>query len=124
MSNPNSTIRDIVRLLNAIERGKVVRGINADMATILERLHDLSLDAPKRTFKGVLDIKVVFAVVNSTVTVGVEVTTKTPKDEPLSSIFWLDRDGNITTEHPTQLDMLRPHAVDDDDEDEREAADA
>lgn len=122
--NPNSTIRDIVRLLNAIERGKVVRGINADMATTLERLHDLSLDAPKRTFKGVLDIKVVFAVVNSTVTVGCEVTTKTPKDEPLSSIFWLDRDGNITTEHPTQLDMLRPHAVDDEDEDDREVADA
>lgn len=100
-------IRDINTLMGMLDRGHVIREANGQLGELLAGLNDLNGDAPKKAVKGSLTIKVEVELKDGVATIAASVEKKLPKCAPGSGLFWLDKDGDITTEHPQQDDMFK-----------------
>lgn len=105
-------IRDLNTLVGMVDRGLVIRESNAKFADVLETLHTMSAEAPKRKVKGKITLEVDIEVVNGVATISASVKAKKPEPERGASLFWLTSDGGLTTEHPQQVDMFRPREID------------
>lgn len=104
-------IKSVITMMGMLERGYVPREMDKHFAQVLETLRDMSDDNLKKTFKGEISLKIGVAMVNGTATVTAQIDSKTPKPEPAQGMFFVDKDGNLNTEHPGQPDMFKPSAV-------------
>lgn len=107
----SSRIRDLNTLVGMIDRGQLIRDGNEKLADVLATLTELSAESPKKKVKGKVVLTVDIEVVNGVATISAEVRSKKPEPERGSSLFWLTPDGDLTTEHPQQIDMFKPRAA-------------
>jgi hypothetical protein len=103
-----SKIRDLSTLVGMIDRGHTIREANEALADVLATLHERSADSPKKKFKGRVTLEVDFEVSSGVATISASVKTKKPEPDRGTSLYWLTSDGELTTEHPQQIDMFRP----------------
>lgn len=103
-----SRIRDFNTLVGFIDRGHVIREGNEKLATVLETLTTLSAESPKKKVKGRVILEVDIEVVNGVATISAAVKHKVPEPERGSTLLWLTDDGELSTEHPQQIDMFKP----------------
>ncbi len=99
-------IRDADTLIAVLEQGDLKSDLNAEIAKVVARLHELSDENPKRKFSGSLTLKMKFAAENGMVTISNDITSTLPKIPRRSDIFWTTEDGALSTEHPAQTDMF------------------
>lgn len=99
-------IRDADTLIAVLEQGDLKSDLNAEIAKVVAKLHELSDDNPKRKFSGSLTLKMKFAAENGMVTISNDITSTLPKIPRRSDIFWTTEDGALSTEHPAQTDMF------------------
>ncbi len=102
------TIRDLNTLVGLIDRGHAIREANEAMADVLTTLHERSADSPKKKFKGKVTVEVEFEVTNGVAVIAAKVKAKKPEPERGTSLYWLTAEGELTAEHPQQLDIFRP----------------
>lgn len=101
-------IRDLNTLLGMLDRGHVIREANGQLAEVLTGLNEISAEAPKKAIKGSLAIKVDIELKDGIATISASVEKKLPKRVPGTALFWVDGEGELTNEHPSQPDMFRP----------------
>jgi hypothetical protein len=99
-------IRDADTLIAVLEQGDLKSDLNAEIAKVVARLHELSDENPKRKFSGSLTLKMKFSAENGMVTISNDITSTLPKIPRRSDIFWTTEDGALSTEHPAQTDMF------------------
>lgn len=104
-------IRDLNTLVGMIDRGHMIREANDKLADVLGALTQLSAESPKRKIKGRVTLEVDIEVQSGVATISASVKAKKPEPERGSSLFWLTPDGDLTTEHPQQIDMFKPREV-------------
>lgn len=110
-----TTIRDVSTLIGYVDHGRAARTVNAEFGELMDKLSGLAAESPKAKIKGVLTVQIGLELFNGSVAVTVQSKTKSPADPGHSGLYFLDREGRISTEHPTQLDMLRAvHGADED----------
>lgn len=105
-------IRDFNTITSMIDRGGFIAEVNAKLAEVVAKLADEALENPKRKTKGSVAVTVALEVQNGIVTIAATCVAKKPKEDPRSTLLWLTSDGDLTNEHPTQIDMFRPRDVD------------
>jgi hypothetical protein len=99
-------IRDADTLIAVLEQGDLKSDLNAEIAKVVSKLHELSDENPKRKFSGSLTLKMKFSAENGMVTISNDITSTLPKIPRRSDIFWTTEDGALSTEHPAQTDMF------------------
>lgn len=99
-------IRDADTLIAVLEQGDLKSDLNAEIAKVVAKLHELSDDNPKRKFSGSLTLKMKFSAENGMVTISNDIATTLPKIPRRSDIFWTTEEGALSTEHPAQTDMF------------------
>ena len=104
-------IRDLNTLMGMLDRGHVIREANGQLSELLQVLSEMGSEEPKKNFKGSLNIKVEVALKDGVATISATVEKKVPKRTPGAGLFWVDGDGELTTEHPQQDDMFKPRDV-------------
>lgn len=99
-------IRDADTLIAVLEQGDLKSDLNAEIAKVVARLHELSSDDPKKKFKGDLTLKVKFTAENGMVNISNDIKSTLPKMPRRMDVFWTTEDGALSTEHPAQHDMF------------------
>lgn len=100
-------IRDAQTLLGMLETGDLNRELTQKMTEVLEKLSELSNDRPNMTYKGVVALKLSFAVKNGMVEISADIPPPVmPKLPRKSSIYFAIEGGKLSTEHPQQHDMF------------------
>lgn len=101
-------IRDLNTLVGMLDRGLVIREGNEKLADVLSTLTELSAESPKRKVKGKVTLEVDIEVVNGVATISASVKAKKPEPDRGTTVLWLGADGELTNEHPHQIDMFKP----------------
>lgn len=105
-------IRDANTLVGYLNRGEIVRELSKAIAETLVTLKEYSDQAgPKAKIKGKVSLVVDLVVHDGMVDIGADIAAKTPKRPRGETVFWLTPEGELSTEHPNQNDMFKPHGV-------------
>ncbi len=99
-------IRDADTLIAVLEQGDLKSDLNAEIAKVVSKLHELSDDDPKKKFKGDLTLKMKFQAENGMVTISNDIKSTLPKVPRRMDVFWTTEEGALSTEHPAQTDMF------------------
>ncbi len=99
-------VRDVNTLLGMLERGRAIRDANAKFGDLMKVLHELGIEEPKKVFKGSVTIKIGVAVKDGVATIEATSEAKVPKATPGQALFFVDGDGDLSTESPRQPDMF------------------
>ncbi|MBN9044647.1 MAG: hypothetical protein J0H18_03140 [Rhizobiales bacterium] len=99
-------IRDSSTILGLLENGELSQRLTAEITETLLALEEHTDNRPKIKAKGSVTLKLNIEVVDGTVTIEAETTSKRPKPTRPSSFFWLCDDGSLSTQHPRQIDMF------------------
>lgn len=99
-------IRDADTLIAVLEQGDLKSDLNAEIARVVSKLHELSDDDPKKKFKGDLTLKMKFQAENGMVTISNDIKSTLPKVPRRMDVFWTTEEGALSTEHPAQTDMF------------------
>lgn len=95
-------IRRMLELLGIIERGRFAEACDEALAVALERLETL----PKGQGKAVIVMTIEIAAQKDMIQVTPKVVSKLPDDKAFGGTpFWI-YEGQISTQHPNQMDML------------------
>ncbi len=99
MSKP---IRKLFQLLGLIERGRFDEAADEALAKAIETLEAL----PKQQGKAVIVMTIEISCQKEMINVLPKIQLKLPEDKAFSGTpFWI-ADGELSTQHPNQLDML------------------
>lgn len=105
-----SKIREFTQIIGVIERGDAADDLTKEVNKVLEALRDAA--GPKSTAKGSVTLKLNFAVQGQTIEIDAEIGSSIPKAKRARSLYFLTKDGEISTEHPNQKDLFEgPRAV-------------
>lgn len=99
-------IREVKELLGLLESGKLAPALNAELRKALLHLMELSADGRKVAGTVTLDLKL--SVSGKEVEFFPTIKSKLPNPPRGRSFFWLTDNGEISTEHPTQVAMDFP----------------
>jgi len=99
-------IRDSNTIISILENGEVVPRLSNEMLETFLALKEHTGDRPKVKAKGSITLKLNIEVVDGTVTIEAEISSKRPKPVHGSSHFWMLEDGSLSTRHPKQIDMF------------------
>lgn len=103
-------IKDLNTLLGLIDNGRSIREVNDLYPKVMAALLAFSEEQTKKTFKGNITLKVSFAVTNGIADVSLDIATKVPTPVRGSSLFWINKNGFLTDEHPKQIPMFGDNA--------------
>jgi hypothetical protein len=107
-----SKVRDLNTLVGMIDRGHIIREGNEKLDDVLQALTALSAESPKKKLRGKITLEVDIEVTNGVAMISAAVKAKKPEPERGSSLFWLTDAGELTVEHPKQVDMFGPREAD------------
>lgn len=106
-------IRDPQLLIGALEEGELADAFRTELQETLSALSEAA--GPKGKAKGHVTLKLNLDVAAGTVTITSDLTSKRPKEERRSSMYWVTEEGFLSTQHPKQHDMFGgPRSVSDD----------
>lgn len=100
------TIRDASMIIGLLENGELNPAFSSEISETMQKLSEMSEDAPSRTIKGSVSLKLDFEVKDGMVTINSKLESKTPKRPRKSSVFWVLDGGALSTEHPRQHDLF------------------
>lgn len=113
-------IRDFNTLTSLIDRGAGMREVNDKLDDVIETLAAAAAENPKKKIKGSVSVTVEIAVEKGIATISLVSAAKKPKEDPRSTLLWLTAEGELSNEHPTQIDMF-PRGVRREEAEEAEA---
>jgi hypothetical protein len=96
-------IRDASVLISALEQGQLVADLSTEVRNTLQTLKEMS--GPKRKVKGSVTLKLSFSVEDNVTTVNADLTAKVPAKPRSSDLYWVTDQGELSTQHPRQIDM-------------------
>lgn len=99
-------IRDSNTVIGLLENGELSQRLTTELVDTLIALEEHTGNRPKVKAKGSVTLKLNIEVVDGTVTIEAETSSKRPKPVHGSSFFWLLDDGSLSTQHPRQIDMF------------------
>ncbi|EXL07397.1 hypothetical protein BG46_10810 [Brucella anthropi] len=99
-------IRDSNTIIGLLENGELAQRLTNEMMDTLAALQEHTGGRPKVKAKGSVTLKLNIEVVDGTVTIEAETSSKRPKPVHGSSFYWLLDDGSLSTQHPKQIDMF------------------
>ncbi|MCC4299343.1 hypothetical protein [Aurantimonas coralicida] len=103
-------IRDPQALIGLLEEGELAETMKRELADTLTALNEAA--GPKGKANGHVTLKLNLKVEAGMVTIQSDLTSKRPKEERRSTVFWVTEDGALSTQHPRQHDMFEgPRAV-------------
>lgn len=117
-------IRDFNTLVGLFDRGALAAETNAKLADLVQILNEQGAVNPKKKIKGSITVTIDLSLQNDIVSLAGVVSVKKPKEDPRSTMLWITKDGSLSNEHPTQIDMFPKRAgVSGEEVEERQRAD-
>ncbi|MFC3693097.1 hypothetical protein [Chenggangzhangella methanolivorans] len=101
------TIRKFFQLLGLIERNRFEQACDEALAKSIEALQV----APEGKGKATITLTVEIAVQKEMINVVPKIVVKLPDDKAFRGTPFFLWEGEITTQHPNQMDMLEPREV-------------
>ncbi|RYG99437.1 MAG: hypothetical protein EON58_03915 [Alphaproteobacteria bacterium] len=107
-------IRDAKTLFGMLESGKLNEEMSATLQETQRQLQELVMAQPNRKFSATVKLELKLTANGEMIYFDAEIPpVKMPKLPRRSSVFFMTDDGNISTEHPQQMDMIGgPREVD------------
>lgn len=99
-------IRDAAVILPLLDRGEVVAELSRVLNETLRAMVEQSADRPKVKIKGKVSLTLDLVMESGAVQITADIAAKAPKPPRGTSFFWTTPEGELTTEHPTQIDMF------------------
>ena len=97
-------IRDPLVIIGSLERGDVTASLNEEITKVLKALQEAA--GPKSKARGCVSLSLKFEVQGQSCSIEADISSKVPKAQRSSSLFFVTQDGALSTEHPTQLAMF------------------
>lgn len=97
-------IREPQALIGMLEDGEFADRFRRELVETLQALNDAA--GPKGKASGNVALKLGLKVEAGMVTINADLSSKRPKEEHRSSIFWVTETGELSTQHPRQQDMF------------------
>lgn len=109
-------IRDAAVILPLLDRGEVVAELSRVLNETLRTMVEQSADRPKVKIKGKVSLTLDLVMESGAVQITADISARAPKPPRRSrrcgpSFFWTTAEGELTTEHPTQIDMFQLRAA-------------
>lgn len=104
-------IRDAAVILPLLDRGEVVAELSRVLNETLRIMVEQSADRPKVKIKGKVSLTLDLVMESGAVQITADISARAPKPPRGTSFFWTTAEGELTTEHPTQIDMFQLRAA-------------
>ncbi|MCC2608361.1 hypothetical protein [Neorhizobium petrolearium] len=107
-------IRDAKVLIGLLERGDLNREFSDTLHNTQKALTELVAAQPNRKFSATVKLELKLTAAGDTIEFNAEIPpVKLPKLPRRSTVYFVLDDGNISTEHPQQMDMIGgPYEID------------
>lgn len=100
-------IRDAKTLFGMLESGKLNEELSSTLQETQRALQELVDAQPNRSFSAVVKLELKLTAKGEMIEFNAKIPpVKLPELPRRSSVFFMTDDGNISTEHPQQLDMI------------------
>ncbi|UIK04877.1 hypothetical protein [Neorhizobium galegae] len=100
-------IRDAKLLLGLLERGELNKELTDVLQETQKALVDLVAAQPNRKFSATVKLEMKLTAAGDTIEFNCDIPpVKLPKLPRRSTVYFALDDGNISTEHPQQMDMI------------------
>lgn len=101
------TIRDAKTLFGMLESGQLNRDMSETLLETQGKLLEMSNDQPGRSFAATVKLELKLTVKNGMVEFNAKIPPPKLPDLPRrATVLFLCDDGNLSTEHPQQLDLV------------------
>lgn len=98
-------IRSATTVIGLIGDGELAAELDAELTGTLAALYEHCGGRKKSKAKGRVTLTIDLTVEDGMVTMPPDITTKKPKKLRENGTFWIDAEGSISTEHPSQIRM-------------------
>lgn len=98
-------IRSATTVIGLIGDGELAKELDAELTGTLAALYEHCGGRRKTKAKGRVTLVIDLVVEDGMVTMTPDITSKKPKKPRADGVFWVDDEGAISTEHPTQIRM-------------------
>lgn len=98
-------IRSATTIIGLLGDGELAAELDAELTGTLAALHEHCGGRKKSKAKGRVTLTIDLVVEDGMVTISPDIATKKPKKLRADTTFWVDAEGSISTEHPSQIRM-------------------
>lgn len=96
-------IRSATTVIGLIGDGELAAELDAELTGTLAALYEHCGGRKKSKAKGRVTLTIDLAVEDGMVTMSPDITSKKPKKLRSDGTFWVDAEGSLSTEHPSQI---------------------
>lgn len=106
-----ATLKDPSMVLAMLEGGTFPNKLRAELKNAVKTLHDVA--GEKGTSKGTITLKINLKVRGGTCEITPDLSAKLPTETPMPETLFITSTGELSDEHPRQMNMFPRKAADD-----------
>jgi len=99
-------IGNATTIIGLLDRGECAANLDRVLTETTAALHEHTGGRPKAKAKGSVTLKIAIEVESGAAAISYQVDNSVPKPLTGSTVFWVNEDGTLSTEHPKQDDLF------------------